>query len=64
MLMEIRQKIEIRSYQREARNKIRDLIYKYKAGFDILSAPTEEIKKLEDYFYKVDILQKGKILYE
>ena len=26
--------------------------------------PTEEIKKWEDYFYKVDILQKGKILYE
>ena len=51
-------------YQREARNKIRDLIYKYKIGFDILSAPTEEIKKREDYFYKVDILQKGKVLYE
>ena len=55
---------EIRSYQRAARKRIRDLIYKYKIGFDILSAPTEEIKKREDYFYKVDILQKGKILYE
>ncbi len=55
---------EIKSYQREARKRIRDLIYKYKIGFDILSAPTEEIKKRDDYFYKVDILQNGKVLYE
>jgi len=34
---------DIRSYQREARKRIRDLIYKYKIGFDILSAPTEAI---------------------
>lgn len=55
---------EIRSYQRQAREKIKDLIYKYEIGFDILSAPTTEIKKREDFFYKVDILQKGKVLYE
>jgi len=29
-----------------------------------LSAPTEYIKQREDYFYKVDILQNGKVLYE
>ncbi len=55
---------ETRYYQREARKNIRDLIYKYKIGFDILSAPTEYIKKREDYFYKIDILQNGIVLYE
>ncbi len=53
-----------RQYQREARKNIRELIYKYNVGFDILSAPTEYIKQREDYFYKVDILQNGKVLYE
>jgi len=51
-------------YELTASRKITDLIYKYKIGFDILSAPTEYIKKREDYFYKVDILQNGKVLYE
>ena len=38
---------------------------KYKTnGIDILSAPTEYIKKRQDYFYKVDILQNGKVWYE
>jgi len=55
---------DTRYYQREARKQIRKFIYKYKIGFDILSAPTEYIKKREDYFYKVDILQKGKVWYE
>lgn len=55
---------EIRSYQREARKNLRNLISKYKIGFDILSAPTSEVTKREDYFYKVDIMQNGIILYE
>ena len=52
------------NYELKARKKIRELIYKYKIGFDILSAPTKYIKEKDDYFYKVDILQKGIILYE
>ncbi|MBN2825954.1 MAG: nucleotidyltransferase domain-containing protein [Campylobacterales bacterium] len=55
---------ETRIYQREARKKLRDLIYKYHIGFDILSAPTAYITNREDYFYKVDILQKGEVIYE
>ena len=55
---------EIRNYEIAARKSIRDLIFKYKIGFDILSAPTEEILKRDDYFYKVDILQNGVVLYE
>lgn len=55
---------DTRNYQREAGRKIIDLTLRYKLGFDILSAPTEYIKKREDYFYKVDILQNGKVWYE
>lgn len=55
---------EIRDYEIVARKNIRDLVFKYKTGFDILSAPTEEIIKREEYFYKVDILQNGVVLYE
>ncbi|MBD3807992.1 MAG: nucleotidyltransferase domain-containing protein, partial [Epsilonproteobacteria bacterium] len=56
---------ETRYYQREASKRVLDLQMKYKTnGIDILSAPTEYIKQREDYFYKVDILQKGKVWYE
>ncbi len=55
---------EIRDYEIAARKSIRDLVFKYKTGFDILSAPTEEITKREEYFYKVDILQNGVVIYE
>ena len=55
---------DLRYYEREATKNIMDLIFKYKIGFDILSAPTKYIENREDYFYKVDILQKGKVLYE
>lgn len=56
---------ETRYYSREARRKLLDLRIEYKTnGIDILSAPTEYIEKREDYFYKVDILQNGKVWYE
>ena len=53
-----------RYYQREARLEMLDLVSKYKIGFDILAASPEYIAQREDYFYKVDILQNGKVLYE
>jgi len=43
--------------------KLRDLIKKYKVGFDILYGTTDDIIKREDPFYKIDILQKGIKLY-
>ena len=55
---------ELDAYELEASRKITDLIYKYKIGFDVLSAPSNYIDQREDYFYKVDILQKGRVLYE
>jgi predicted nucleotidyltransferase len=54
----------VKKYELEARKKIRNLIFNYDIGFDILSASTGYIKKREDYFYKVDILQNGRVLYE
>ena len=56
---------DTRYYQREARKQLLKIRTNYKTnGIDILSAPTEYIKKREDYFYKVDILQNGKVWYE
>lgn len=56
---------DTRYYQREARKQLLDIRTKYTTnGIDILSAPTEYIKQREDYFYKVDILQNGKVWYE
>lgn len=55
---------DLDAYELKAMMQTRDLIRKYHIGFDILSAPTEYIKQREDYFYKVDILQNGKVLYE
>ncbi len=52
------------NYELKARKNIRDLIFKYNIGFDILSFPSNEIVKRKDYFYKVDILQNGKVIYE
>lgn len=48
----------------QAKLNLRDLTSKYKVGFDILVAPEKFIKEREDYFYKVDILQNGKVIYE
>jgi predicted nucleotidyltransferase len=53
-----------REYEINASIMIYDLIKKYNIGFDILSAPTTYIETREDYFYKVDILEKGRVLYE
>ena len=55
---------ELDKYEIEAMMKTRDLIYKYHIGFDILSASSSFLNAREDYFYKVDILEKGKVFYE
>lgn len=54
---------KIRDYKLRARKNLRELIFKYGIGFDILSSSEEFLKNREDYFYKVDILNKGKELY-
>lgn len=56
---------ETREYEREASKRLLDIRMKYKTnGIDILSAPTAYIQEREDYFYKVDVLQNGKVWYE
>jgi len=49
---------------RAARKKLIDLTFKYKIGFDILSSSSDFLFSREDYFYKVDILQNGRVLSE
>ena len=53
-----------REYEIEAHKLLRDLVRRYKIGFDILSAPTSYIKRRKDYFYRVEVLENGKVLYE
>ena len=53
-----------RDYTRKARKNLRDVIFNYDTnGIDIISASSEYLNKREDYFYKIDILKNGKILY-
>ena len=55
---------ESRNFKVKAKMLLRDLIKKYQIGFDILVASNSFLNQREDYFYKVDILQKGKIIHE
>ena len=43
--------------------KLKDLMKKYKIGFDILTGKKEDLLNREDPFFKVDILQKGIKIY-
>lgn len=52
-----------RAYTLQARKLLRDLVIKYKVGFDIITVPEDFIKKREDPFYSEDILTKGKVIY-
>lgn len=52
------------NYEAVAMMQLRDLIRKYHIGFDILSASNSFIQNREDPFYKVDILEKGRVIYE
>lgn len=55
----------VRDFELKARKTLRDIIFKYNTnGIDILSAPTKYIETREDYFFKVNILEKGKVWYE
>ncbi len=55
---------EDRNYDVTAKMKLLDLIRKYHIGFDILTASNNFLQSREDYFYKVDILEKGRVIYE
>jgi predicted nucleotidyltransferase len=51
------------SYEIKARKQLRELIYKYQIGFDVLCASQAFLESREDYFYKMDILKNGKVIY-
>lgn len=50
-------------YEVDAMLRLRDLTRKYHIGFDILSASQIFLETHQDYFYQVDILQNGKVIY-
>ncbi len=58
------EKEKAREYKINVRKQLRGLITDNKSGFDILVASEDFIKSRDDYFYKVDILQNGKLIYE
>lgn len=51
------------NYDAQALLKLRDLVRRYHIGFDVLSAPSDFLASRDDYFYKIDILQRGRVLY-
>ncbi|TYB32356.1 MAG: nucleotidyltransferase domain-containing protein [Flexistipes sinusarabici] len=56
---------EPRQYTLEARKRLRDIIMNHRTnGIDILASSKEFLESREDYFYRVDILKNGKVLYE
>lgn len=54
---------QAREYRLTARKNLRELISKHHIGFDVIAASNNLLNTRNDYFYKVDILEKGKILY-
>ena len=42
---------------------LRDLMRKYKIGFDVLAGGKNFILERVDPFYRIDIMKKGKLLY-
>src|SRR6056297_439493 len=54
-------KNEARSYTLQARKLLRDLVFKYKVGFDIITVPESFIKERSDPFYSEDIITNGKV---
>jgi len=56
-------KKEARQYILQARKRLRDLVFTYKIGFDILTAPENFIINRQDHFYQEDIIKNGKVLY-
>lgn len=51
------------SLETEAKIKLLDIMYNHRIGIDILSASESFLRSRDDYFYKVDILQKSEVLY-
>ena len=65
LLKEGLNKDNIRSFELEASKRLLDIQMNYKTnGIDVLSAPTSKVYEREDYFYKEELLKKGKVWYE
>ncbi len=54
---------EQNSVRLQARKALRTFILENHIGIDILAISEDDLYNREDYFYKVDLLQNGKVLY-
>ena len=43
--------------------RLRDLMKKYRIGFDVVAAEKSVLANRQDPFYNVDIMKKGRLLY-
>ena len=57
-------KEQVREYKVKLRKQVSDLVSKYKIGFDFIVASEDFVRSRDDYFYKKEILEKGKVIYE
>ncbi len=53
----------IRDYKVSIKMRLRDLIRKYRIGFDLIVADESALKS-EDFFHRVEIGKRAKVLYE
>lgn len=51
------------SFKLQARKNLRNFILTNHIGIDILTISEDDLNSKEDYFFRVDLLQNGKILY-
>ena len=59
----VKDDIKDKHYEAKAMMHLRSITQKYHIGFDILSTSSDALYSANDYFYKVDILTRGKVLY-
>jgi len=57
-------KEKARDFKVQARQYIKELTLKYNIGFDFIVASEKFVRSRNDFFYKTDILENGKVLYE
>ncbi|WP_457595885.1 nucleotidyltransferase domain-containing protein [Hydrogenimonas sp.] len=57
-------KSELRAYQLEAMKRLRDIKRDYDVAIDVLVMPPKVLLEREDYFFRVELGEKARCLYE
>jgi len=58
------EKDRVRKYKVALRKSVQELVSRYGIGFDFVVASEKFLRTREDYFYRKEILERGKVLYE